>query len=165
MARPTEWRRLIGEYVEGATKSNQHFLQLPSIDEGETLGRLRLTFQALHDDDVLFSGGGLVVAFGVNVVPAGTSTGAMDYPADNPSADWVWWEAGILQPSLAVRYSTFDFEVDVYPTGDCLRDVRAQRKADVGGSDVWFQSQTTSLSPGQSDHYLTVNVSMLVILP
>jgi len=164
MARATEWRRDIGEYVEGASKANQHFHKIGILDEGETIGRLRLTFQALHDDTVLFSGAGMVVAFGVIVVPLGTSTGSQPYPVTNPNADWLWWECGIFQPAMATDEGTNEFELDVYPTWDCLRDVKAQRKADVGGSDVWFHSQNTSLSPTQSSHYLSVNTSMLVLL-
>lgn len=155
---------MIGEYTEGVLKANQHFFQLGSLADGETLGRVRFTWQATHSTDQPFDGAGFVVASGINVVPAGTSTGSMDYPFDNPSADWVWWEAGILQTPAAAYNGTDYFEVDAYPVGDLNRDARAQRVADVGGSDVWFQTQTSNLSSGQCDHYLTVSASLLVLL-
>lgn len=88
----------------------------------------------------------------------------MDYPFDNPNGDWVWWEAGILQTPASAFDGTDYFEVDAYPVGDLNRDARAQRIADVGGSDVWFQTQTSNLSAGQCDHYLTVSASLLVLL-
>jgi hypothetical protein len=45
-----------------------------------------------------------------------------------------------------------------------VRDCKAQRKADASGSDVYFITDTTSLSTGQVDHYLSLTSSMLVIL-
>jgi len=165
MARATEWRRVVGEYVEAVTKANQHFFQLPSIDEGETIGRIRFTWQAQFSVSTTAEGIGLAVVAGIIVVPAGTSTGAMPYPNDNPDADWLWWEAGFYQSMKVGVSNTSQGEVDCYPTGDCVRDARAQRKADVGGSDVWFQTQNTGLASGQTDHYLSVAASMLVILP
>lgn len=155
---------MIGEYTEGVLKANQHFFQLGSLADGETLGRVRFTWQATHPSNTAADGAGFVIASGINVVPAGTSTGSMDYPFDNPSADWVWWEAGILQPMFVGDATTPAQELDVYPFGDVNRDTRAQRIADTGGSDVWFQTQTSNLSAGQCDHYLTVSASLLVLL-
>jgi hypothetical protein len=165
MARATEWRRVVGEYVESVTKANQHFFQLPSIDEGETIGRIRFTWQAQFSASTSAEGVGLGVAAGIIVVAAGTSTGAMPYPNDNPDADWLWWEFGLYQPMLVGHTEATIGEIDAFPTGDCTRDARAQRKADVGGSDVWFQTQNTGLASSQTDHYLSVAASMLVILP
>jgi hypothetical protein len=164
MARPTEWRRFFNEYVEGATKSNQHFLQLPGLNEGETLGRIRLNWQALHTSPNTFDGAGFAIAMGINVEVAGTGTGSMPYPQDDPNAPWVWWEAPILQSQLGSDNTGLVQEQDVAPAYDTYRDVRAMRKADIGGSDVWFQTQTSNLSFGQCDHYLTVTGSMLIIL-
>lgn len=164
MARSTEWRRFVNEYVEGASKANQHFVQLPSIDEGETIGRIRFTWQAQFSASTTAEGMGLGLAAGIIVVDAGTSTGAMPYPNDNPDADWLWWEFGLFQAMRVGISSATVGEIDCYPTGDCIRDARAQRKAAVGGSDVWFQTQTTGLADSQTDHYLSVAASMLVIL-
>lgn len=165
MARPTEWRRFLGEYTEGVLKANQHIVKIATLDEGETIGRIRFTWQATHPTSTGLDAAGFFVASGINVVPLGTSTGAIDYPYDDPNGDWLWWEAGIFQTIYFPFDGTDFFELDVYPTGDCVRDARAQRQADVGGSDVYFQTQTSTLSPGQCDHYLTVATSMLVILP
>lgn len=164
MARATEWRRFYNEYVEGATKANQHFLQLPGLADGETLARIRFNWQALHTTPNTFDGAGFAIAMGINVEPAGTSTGAMPYPYDNLDAPWVWWEAPILQSQLGSDSTGAIQEQDVAPAFDTYRDARAQRIADSGGSDIWFQTQTSALSFGQCDHYLTVTGSMLVLL-
>lgn len=164
MARATEWRRTIGEYVEGASVANQHFKKICVLDEGETIERIRFTWQAGHATSTGLDASLFVVAAGINVVPLGTSTGSIEYPITNPNGDWLWWEGGIFQTIYFPWDGTNFFEVDVYPTGDCIRDAKARRKADVGGSDVWFQTQTTTLSSGQCDHYLTVVTSTLVLL-
>lgn len=154
----------MGEYVESATTTNQHFFQLPSLLTGETLTRIRLHWQASHVAATWFEAAGFVVAMGINVEPAGTSTGSMPYPFDNPDAPWVWWEAPIYNAQIGAKDTDIVQELDVVPAGDGYRDVRAQRKADTIGSDVWFQTQTSSLAFGQTDHYLTVSGSMLVLL-
>jgi len=164
MARATEWRRFVNEYVESASKTNQHFLQLPGLLDGETLARIRLNWQCLHSTSNAADGTGLAVCMGINVEPAGTSTGSMPYPYDNPDAPWVWWEAPFFQPKLVSDSTGAIAEEDMAPAYDTYRDVRAMRVADSGGSDIWFQTQTSAFAYGQSDHYLSVTGSMLVLL-
>jgi hypothetical protein len=165
VARAVEWRRNIGEYTEGVLKSNQHLYQLGSMDEGETLTRIRFTWQATHSTTTAADGLGFVIAQGILVVPSGTLEAALPDVYDEPNEPYVWWEAGMFQPMLVGNGSSGPYEVDVYPFGDLQRDTRAQRVADVGGSDIWFLTSTSPLSPGQCDHYLSVSASMLIILP
>jgi len=165
MARPTEWRRQIDEYANAVAKQNLHVVQWPSIDEGETIGRIRFGWQATHSTDQPFDAAGFVVVSGITVVPSGFDPGELPFPFSNPDADWMWWETGIFQtPSTSGSDPDF-FEVDAYPVGEIQRDVKSQRKSDVGGSDVYFIVQSSDLSSGQSDFYLTVGTSMLIILP
>jgi len=164
MARATEWRRQVDEYANSVTKSNTHIVALPSIAAGETIGRIRFVWQAMHDSAQPFDGSGFVVGAGITVVPDGFDPGLLPFPVANPDADWMWWEAGILQPIFGSTKSSTFFELDTYPVNDCIRDCKAQRKADVSGSDVYFITDTTSLSTGQCDHYLSLTSSMLVIL-
>lgn len=163
MARTTRWERTIDEYEGAILKANDHFVLLASIAEGETVGRVRFNWQALHPSTTAADGTGFVIASGISVVPAGTLTSALDQPFTEPGSDWLWWEAGILQPIYVADVANGDQEIDVFPVGDCIRDARAQRQADVGGSDVWFMTQTSTLSPGQCDHYLSIGASVLVI--
>jgi len=165
MARPTEWRRQIDEYANLVAKQNLHVVQWPSIDADETIGRIRFSWQATHSTDQPFDAAGFVVVTGIIVVPAGLDPIELPFPFDSPNEDWMWWETEVFQtPAAVVSDSTF-FEVDAAPTGNLQRDCRAQRKADVSGSDVYFIAQSSSLSAGQSDFYLSVATSMLVILP
>jgi len=164
MARATEWRRQVDEYANSVAKTNTHIVLLPSIAEGETIGRIRFVWQAMHDSAQPFDASGFMVGAGITVVPDGFDPGSLPFPLANPDADWMWWEAGIYQPYFGTTKSSTFFELDVYPLNDCIRDCKAQRKADVGGSDVYFITDTTALNPAQSDHYLSLSTSMLVIL-
>lgn len=164
MARSTEWRRHVDEYANAIAKANTHIVQLPSLVVGETIGRIRFSWQATHSTATPFDAAGFMVGAGITVVPSGFDPGSLPFPLANPDADWMWWEAGIFQTPAAVVNSGTFFEVDAYPTGDCIRDCKAQRKADGTGSDVYFITDTTTLSTGQCDHYLSMAASMLVIL-
>jgi len=146
-------------------KANQHFYQLGTMDEGETLTRIRFCWQATHPSTTAADAAGFVVAQGILVVPSGTAEGSLPDVFDEPNEPYVWWEAGIFQPMFVADNGSGDQELDVYPFGDLNRDARAQRVADTGGSDIWFLTSTSSLSPGQCDHYLSVSASMLIILP
>jgi hypothetical protein len=165
VARATEWRRFIDEYDDSAAAINWHKYQLPSLSEGETFTRLRMTWQAQHVAPGPGDAAGMVVVLGVIVVPAGTGSGGLFGPATSIDQDFVWWESGIFQSMLVSDTMGVTQELDVYPVGDCLRDVKAMRKADIGGSEVWLQTENTSLAPSQTTHYLTVSGSMLVTLP
>jgi len=165
VARATEWRRNIGEYTEGVLKANQHFYQMGSMDEGETLTRIRFNWQATHPSNTAADAAGFIVAQGILVVPSGTLQAALPDVFDEPNEPYVWWEAGQFQPMFVGSPGDFTGELDVYPYGDLQRDCRAQRVADVGGSDIWFLTSTSPLSPGQCDHYLSLSASMLIILP
>jgi len=165
VARATEWRRQIDEYANDVAKQNLHIVQWPSIDPDETIGRIRFGWQATHSTDQPFDAAGFVVVSAIIVVPAGLDPIELPSPVTDPNEDWMWWETGVFQTPAAVVSDSSFFEVDSYPVGDLQRDVRSQRKADVSGSDVYFIAQSTTLSAGQSDFYLSVGVSMLVILP
>lgn len=165
MARPTEWRRFVHEYVEGATKSNAHDLQLPSLAAGETLARIRFNWQALHSTPNAADATGLTVCMGIIVIASDVEIGTVPRPYDGLDEDWVWWEAPFFQPRLVSDSSGAVKEEDMAPAYDTYRDARAMRVADPLGSDVWFFTQTSDLAFGQSDHYLSVTGSMLVLLP
>jgi len=164
VARPTEWRRFIGEYVESASVLNLHAYQLPSIDFGETFTRLRFVWQAQHVAPGPGDGAGLAVAAGLMMVEAGQPITDFDGPATGPDQDWVWWEAGLYQSMLVSDTMGVTQELDVYPVGDCIRDCKAQRKALADGSDFWFVTENTTLAQTQTAHYLSITGSMLVLL-
>jgi len=91
--------------VEGASVANQHFYQLPSIAEGETITRIRFYYQAQHVAGNVGAAAGFLLPVGIIVVPAGTSTGSLPYPYDDPDADWLWWSAEPFVP-LSIQFST-----------------------------------------------------------
>lgn len=165
MARPTEWRRQIDEYANSVAKQNLHVVQWPSIDVGETIGRIRFSWQATHSSDQPFDSAGFVVVSGIIVVPAGLDPIELPFPFDSPNEDWMWWETEVFQVSASSYDGSGYFEVGAAPTVNLQRDCRAQRRADVSGSDVYFIAQSSDVSAGQSNFYLSVATSMLVILP
>jgi hypothetical protein len=164
MARAVEWRRYREEYTEAILKSNFHYVKIGSIAEGETLTRIRFTWQATHPAGTAADAAGFLVCQGILVVPSGTLEAALPEPFTDFDEPWVWWEGGIFQPLPTQDMGSGDTELDAYPVVDLQRDAKAQRVADAGGSDIWFITATSLLSPGQCDHYLTVACSILVIL-
>lgn len=152
------------EYVNSASFGNLQILKIADLAEGETLARIRFNWQAIHSVAGPFNASGFAVAFGILVVPAGTDPEFMPHPYEQLDADWLWWEAPIYQSQLGADSDGVVVENDMAPAVTQYRDARAMRKADVGGSDVYIQSQTSFLSSAQSDHYLTFTGSLLVLL-
>lgn len=161
------WRRAAAEFVDG-NESNGHVVQGSHLNPGETLTRIRMSWVAYHTAEVPASGVGFAIALGVIVLPDPSGVIDVPEPFDFPNADWVWWEAGWMTPRPVMSFNGVAVnEIDVSPPdAGRERDVRAQRKADpVNGSTVWFRSGTSTLSPTQTRHWLSLSYSIGVLLP
>jgi hypothetical protein len=164
MARSLRWARANIEYADSASASNGHIWEGPSVDEGETVTRIHLSWSAHHVADSAAEGALLGVAFGVIMGENGWTAGDVPNPWDFPNADWMYYETGWFQPTLVATDATHIFELDFAPADrGGYRDIKSQRKADAGGSSVWFCTSNSSLAPTQSRHYLSFAYSVGVL--
>jgi len=165
MARPLRWARANIEYADSAAESNGHIWEGPALDEGETVTRIHLNWSAHHVAGSAADGANLGVAFGVIMGENGWTAGDVPNPWDVPNADWMYYETGWFQPTLVATDSDNIFELDFAPNDrGGYRDVKAQRKADTGGSSVWFCTSNSTLAPTQSRHYLSFAYSVGILL-
>lgn len=164
------WRRACVEYIDNAAASNGHIWQGPILNPGETLTRLRFSWQATTEAPTYPSWSqNLACCMGAIVLPDPATAADVPDPFLSPNEDWVWWEAGWFL-SRAVKQGgnpSVVQETDTAPPdGGRERDVRAQRKADpVNGSHIWFVSATGTSYPNQARHYLSLAYSVGVLLP
>jgi len=164
MARSLRWARANIEYADSASESNGHIWEGPSVDEGETVTRIHLSWSAHHVADSAAEGALLGVAFGVIMGENGWDAGDVPNPWDFPNADWMYYETGWFQPTLVATDATHIFELDFAPADrGGYRDIKSQRKAPSGGASVWFCSSNSSLAPTQSRHYLSFAYSVGVL--
>lgn len=165
MARDLLWARGNVEYASGAAYSNGHVIQGPFVAEGNTLTKTWLTWYAQHVSEGPAHGVGMGVALGVIMGENGWTAADVPHPWDTPNADWLWYEPGYFMPTMLSSPAGVSDEMDVYPLDNSVkREVRAQRKGDVGGSNVWFISGTSTLSPAQSRHYLCLSYSCGILV-
>lgn len=161
------WRRAVFEFAD-VSQTNGHTIQGPGLNPGETLTRIRMSWVAYHTATSPADGVGFSIAFGAIVLPDPSTAADVPGPFDLPNADWVWWESGFMTPkTLMSNQTNLVNEIDVSPPdAGRERDVRAQRLADpVNGSTVWFRTQSSTFSPGQSTHWLSLSYSVGVLLP
>lgn len=165
MARATEWRRSFHEYANGATEISGHNVVLCELADGETLTRVRFQWQAQHASNFAAHGAGMMVAAGIITVP---KLGGFPIPEpilhrDDP---WIWWNGSIFETVVSFEDAGGTItNLDCAPARVQEVDVRAQRTATPGGDFVYFLTGTSTLSPTQSTHYLSVSASCLVMLP
>lgn len=160
MARQMRWHRSPIEYASGGAYSNGFRVQGAYIDVGETLTRIRWQFLLSHVDTTAAHSLGMGVAVGAIVGPESWTAADVPGPWDFPDEDWVWWEGGFFTGELDGDSTGVVGSTGLYPREPRERDVRAQRgPAPVGGLRLWFATQTSTLSPLQSRHYLSLSYS------
>lgn len=163
MARPGRWERFVGEYVNSATSLNHHEVLMATMEEGETLTRIRFQWQAQHAGEFAAHGTGFVVAAGIINLPL-TGGFPVPDPAEFPNDPWIWWNGSILQTTISFLGSDENVvNIDSAPRAADEVDVRAQRSASPAGDGIYFSTGTTDLSPTQCDHYLSVTASMFIL--
>lgn len=166
MARPTVWRRSVHEYADlGTSPKNNFRIPLATLATGETLTRTLLTWQIQHAAVSWADGTGFMITAGIIVVPGGTPIGNVPSPLADPNADWVWWESQVMQPVMYIHTGTQALGIDAAPFSSQIRESRGQRVADTGPMDIWFASDASTLSPTQTEHFLSMAVSLLVLEP
>lgn len=164
MARQLAWARANFEYATGAIESNNHIIQGPTLAEGETVTVIHLKWSAQHVASSAADGANLLVVLGVIMGENGWNAGDVPNPADFPNEDWMYYEPGYFYPTLVATDSDNIFELDVYPTDPGRPiEIRSQRKADTGGSSLWFVTSNTTLAPTQSRHYLSLSYSVGIL--
>lgn len=159
------WHRSALEYVNSVAYVNNQIVETAFIDEGETLTRLRWQFQCLHVDTSTAHSQGMGVAIGAIVGPESWTAADVPSPWNDPDEDWVWWEGGFFNGELDGDSTGVQGSTGLYPRSIEERDVKAQRgPAPAGGNRLWFATDTSTLSPTQSIHYLCLSYSAGILL-
>lgn len=162
MAKTPSWQRVAVEYAGAAAYTNKFDVFLCDVPLGTTVTRVRFIWQAQHVDTVVGEAAGFQVAAAIHMLPASTSVGTVDGPWIDPNQDFMWWEAPIYGPLPAMTDGSNYGTTEICPLDQQARDAKAQRLASVA-STLYFRTETSTLSPGQSEHYLTVSASVLLL--
>nr|CRY97173.1 hypothetical protein [uncultured prokaryote] len=160
MARPTEWRR--NWHTIGSPLS-YHSLPLCDLVEGETVGRVRLHWQASNLTNVPLDVYAASLVWGLQLAQAESGSPTI-LPLDLPNAaDWLWWQGASWRPGWLNTVPDPDLALDTAPEGDGIFDIHAQRKiTDPAGETLWWQLQA---DPANTPTFYTVmESSVLVIL-
>lgn len=164
MARTLRWDRANVEYADSVAYSNGFIIEAGFVNEGETVTTAHLTWYAQHVPTVPLEAVGFIVAFGMIMGENGWTAANVPDPTDDPSADWMYYEAAPYVPTLGTDTSGVVQELDLAPGNpNILRTSRSQRKAPVGGANVWFNVTTSALAPTQSRFYLTMAYSIGIL--
>lgn len=166
MARPGFWQRSIAEYVDDSGAS-EHVTPEFVLNQGQTLTRIRLRWQVSHFPDPIAPGEGVgsTVTLGLIMQDILTDPAAVPRPTTAPDEEWLWWESGILLPTLVANDQGVAGELDVYPLDNgAERDIKAQRTVPADGTpqQLWVVTSTT---PGnvQATHYLSYSYSAYIL--
>jgi hypothetical protein len=162
MAKTPSWQRVTAEYADSANINNAFNVFMTAVPAGTTVTRVRFIWQAQHVDDVLGEAAGFQVAAALHLIPAATDVDDVDGPWIDPNQDFLWWEAPIYGPFPAFLKTTTNGQTEICPLDQQARDARAQRLAAVD-SILYFRTETSTLSPGQSEHYLSMSASVLLL--
>lgn len=165
MARATEWRRTWDSFVDG-NQQTFHHARGPAIFAGETVSRVRLQYQCSAFPSVPLAPWANVLLFGIWLQNDLTDVPALDLTADAGSEDWMWWEgAGWRQEAFGFRTNEQDpVEVLSAPRDGGYRDIKAQRKCTADGA-LWFATKGEPNGGNQTNHWLSIAISVLVTLP
>lgn len=165
MARATEWRRTWTSFVDGEQRT-AHNARTVAIFEGETVSRVRLNYQCSAFPSVPLAPWANALLFGVWLQNDLTDVPALDLTADAGSEEWMWWEnAPWRQEAFGFRTSETDpVEVLSAPADGGYRDIKAQRVCTADGA-LWLATKGEPTGGNQTNHWLTVAVSVLVLLP
>lgn len=165
MARPTEWRRVQESFVAPGN-GVQHSTRAIAVFAGETVGRVRFQYQCSVFPSLPFAPWGVQGVLGVRVQQNLSTTPDLDPQADISSDDWLWIEGfGWRQEFGAIDDVTGDpVELISAPADGGYRDVKAQRRVISDGA-IWLQDSTVLSGSSQGNHYLSYQLSALIILP
>ena len=162
MARATEWRRGYVEF-EGDVLETGMTVQITSLGLGETLTRVRYSWQASATPEFGAEAVGIVVGVGIIALPPDTPPEDMPGPLTDPDLDWIAYEHSFFSPHTV--YNGDDptpFELDLAPSNPGERDTKAQRLAGPDGQDIWLITQVDST---QGLAFWSAGWSCLVLLP
>jgi hypothetical protein len=164
MARGLRWDRANVEYADSAAASNGHIIEAGFVNEGETVTVAHLKWTAHHVAANPADGALLLVCMGMIMGENGWTAANVPDPVDSPNDDWMYYEPGYFQPLLVSDTSGVTQELDVYPIDNGRPIIsRSQRKAPVGGANVWFNVTNSSLAPMQSRFYLSLSYSIGIL--
>lgn len=167
VARATVWHHAFEQLADGLTIAGYHAVQLMDpLTDGQTLVRIRFRYQCVHPQKFgAQESTGLGVAMGIALLPRFVIPGETLFPVTNANVgDWIWWEAPFYTPVLGADTDGKVVEADIAPYPDQYRDCKAMRRV-VGDQTLWLVTQTTSVGAAQTDHYLSVSSSTLVLDP
>lgn len=164
MARGLRWDRANIEYADSIAYSNGFIIEAGFVNEGETVTTAHLSWMAQHVPTVTVEAIGFQVAFGMIMGENGWTAGDVPDPYAVPSADWMYYEVASYMPVLGTDTTGTVAELDVAPDNPNVpRIARSQRKAPVGGANVWFNVTSSSLAPTQSRFYLSMTYSIGIL--
>nr|CRY97175.1 hypothetical protein [uncultured prokaryote] len=153
-------------FVNGGVVDVRHDFRAVALFEGETVGRVHAQYQCSAYPAFPLATWGVQGAFGVRVQNNLSTSPDLSVWDDKGSEEWMWCEGfGWRQEVFAYRPSDDEvIELVTAPSDSGYRDIQAQRKVLADGT-LWVQTQTDPLVGNQGNHYLSVWVSVLVILP
>lgn len=159
MARPTVWRR--NWHTAGAALA-YHSLPLCDLVEGETVGRVRLHWQATNITQTPLDVYGASLVWGLQLAQTDSGAPAVK-PLDLPNtADWLWWQGASWLPAWLNTVADPDLAVDTAPEGDGIFDVHSQRICtNPAGETLWWQLQA---DPANPVHFYTVMESSTLVI-
>lgn len=164
MARALRWDRANIEYANSVAYSNGFIIQAGFVNEGETATVAHLGWTAQHVADFPAEALGFSVAFGMIMGEHDWDGSDVPNAWSEPSADWMYYEVGYYVPALVSSTSGEIAELDYAPANlGGRRTSRSQRRADTGGSNVWFSVSSSGLAPTQSRFYLSMNYSIGIL--
>lgn len=165
MARPTEWRRTWTSFADNQQQTF-HDVRTVAIFAGETVSRVHVQYQCSAFPEVPLAPWANVLLFGVWLQNDLTDVPALDLTQDAGSEEWMWWEgAGWRQEAFGFRTNEQDpVEVISAPRDGGYRDIKAQRICTADGA-LWVATKGEPAGGNQTNHWLSVAVSVLVTLP
>lgn len=162
MARPTEWRRGYVQNIDD-TAETAFYYQIGAIAIGETLTRLRYTWQLSHVQEMYPAEAiNQVVGLGIIDLDPDTDPSDFPYPLTNPDAEWIAYEQDFFLPYTVRSDALGPQELDLAPASWGERDSKAQRVSGPDGRYLWAIGETV---PAQAIGYWSLAWSSLFLLP